>query len=190
MNRKGFVLVETIITSVFVLGFLVFIVSNVLPVIGEYKKTNEYDTIDAVYDAHLIRKMLLGNSDPELTSSLLCSTGYSSCLQANCRDYYMFDKDTICSYVEDEHYCKILLSRNYLDVKEIVVTSYEIKDQFVKASKKFDRGMREYIAQMQKYTLANPNQYSEFFTNRLIVYFNDGRIANIELIVESGGDRC
>ena len=38
MNRKGFVLVETIVTSVFILGLFTFVIANVLPIIGEYEK--------------------------------------------------------------------------------------------------------------------------------------------------------
>ena len=179
VNRKGFVLVETIITSVFVLGLLTFIIANVLPIIGEYEKTNDYDTIESIYDAHLIRKMILKGGSEERIAKLL------SLPSGDGKNYYLFDKDDICYFLDNENYCKTLLSREYLDVKEIVITSYEIKDAFVQTSKKFDRGMREYISQMQKYKNYN-------FANRLIVYFNDGRITNIEILYDgpSGGVTC
>ena len=183
MNKKGFVLVETIITSVFVLGLFVFIIANILPVIGEYEKVGDYDSIESIYDAHLIRKMIL-KSDEEKVAKLLTLPVEDG------KNYYFFDKDDICVYLSNENYCIALLSRDYLDVKEIIVTSYEIKDGFVSTSKNFDRGMREYVAQMQKYKSSVPLNYN--YANRLIIYFNDGRITNIELLFDgpAGGVTC
>ena len=184
MNKKGFVLVETIITSVFVLGFLTFIIANVIPIIGEYEKTKDYDSIESIYDAHLIRKMILKNGDGNKIAKLLTLPSDAG------KNYYLFDKDEICVYLTNENYCKKLLSRDYLDVKEIVITDYDIKDGFVQASKNFDRGLREYIGQMQKYAGNIPTDYN--YANRMIVYFNDGRITNIEILFDwpSGGVIC
>ena len=184
MNKKGFVLVETIITSVFVLGLFAFIVSNVLPIIGEYEKTRDYDSIESIYDAHLIRKMILKSGDGDKIARLLTLPVEEG------KNYYIFEKDDICVYLTNENYCKALLSRNYLDVREIVITSYEIKDAFVRTSKSFNRGLREYIEQMQNYKTSIPSDYN--YANRLIVYFNDGRVTNIELLFDwpSGGVVC
>ena len=183
MNKKGFVLVETIITSVFVLGLFVFIIANIIPVVGEYEKAADYDSIESIYDAHLIRKMILKGDETKVAKLLTLPTGDG-------KNYYFFDKDDMCVYLSNENYCKVLLSRDYLDVKEIVITSYEIKDGFVNTSKNFDRGMREYIAQMQKYKSSVPLNYN--YANRLIVYFNDGRMANIEILFDgpAGGVTC
>lgn len=183
MNKKGFVLVETIITAVFVLGLFAFIVANVLPIIGEYEKASDFDSIESIYDAHLIRKMILKSDETKVAKLLTLPTGEG-------KNYYLFDKDDICVYLSNENYCKALLSRAYLDVKEILITSYEIKDSFVNSSKNFDRGLREYIAQMQKYKSSVPLNYN--YANRLIIYFNDGRITNIELLFDgpAGGAIC
>ena len=184
MNKKGFVLVETIITSVFVLGLLTFIIANVLPIIGEYEKTRDYDSVESIYDAHLIRKMILKSGDATKIAKLLTlPTGEGN-------NYYLFDKDDICVYLTNENYCKALLSRDYLDVREILITSYEIKDGFVQASKNFDRGLREYIKQMQRYKSNVPLEYN--YANRLIVQFNDGRVTNMEILFDgpSGGVIC
>ena len=179
MNKKGFVLVETIITSVFVLGIFAFIVANVLPIVGEYEKEADYDSVESIYDVHLIRKMILKSSENKVAKLLTLPS-------EDGKNYYLFDKDDICVFLSNENYCKALLSRDYLDVKEIVITDYDIKDGFVKASKNFDRGLREYIAQMQKYSSRIPNEYTH--ANRLIVYFNDGRVANIEILFDGTGD--
>lgn len=184
MNKKGFVLVETIITSVFVLGLLTFIIANILPIIGEYEKTKDYDSVESIYDAHLIRKMILKSGDSTKIAKLLTLPNGDG------NNYYLFDKDDICVYLANENYCKMLLSRDYLDVREILITSYEIKDGLVQASKNFDRGLREYIGQMQKYKSKVHLEYN--YANRMIVQFNDGRITNLEILFDgpSGGVVC
>ena len=56
-NKKGFVLVESIVAAVFVMAFSTFLIANLLPLVGEYEKSLKFDTVDAKYDAHLIRKI-------------------------------------------------------------------------------------------------------------------------------------
>lgn len=183
MNKKGFVLVETIITAVFVLGLFAFIVANILPVIGEYEKASDFDSIESIYDAHMIRKMILKSDEEKVAKLLSLPSGEG-------KKYYLFDGDDICVYLSNENYCRTLLSRDYLDVKEILITTYDIEDAFVRESKNFDRGLREYIQQMQKYTSHVPLEYN--YASRLIIYFNDGRITNIELLSDApiGGSVC
>ncbi len=187
MNNKGFVLIETIVTSVFVLGLFTFIVANIIPLIGDYEKASDYDTVESVYDAHMIRKMLL-KSDSGKLANLLSFTNVPN-------KFYFFDGTEICSYVTNSVYCKKLLSRDYLDVRELVLTTYTISDDFVSyARKNFDRALREYIIQMQRYTNTETNPSNYNFARRLIVVFNDGRITNIELLFDgeggSGGATC
>ncbi len=172
MNKKGFVLVETIVVSVFVLGLFTFIIANIIPLIGEYEKESDYDSIESIYSAHMVRKMILKSENQRIASlATLPSEGY-----------YMFDGDEICYYLTNINYCKKLLSRNFLDVKKIILTNYVISNDFKKRSQNFDRATREYISQMQKYnnTGLDPSEYD--FERRLIIVFNDGRITNIELL--------
>ncbi len=172
MNKKGFVLVETIVVSVFVLGLFTFIIANIIPLIGEYEKESDYDSIESIYSAHMIRKMILKSENQRIVSLATLPT----------EGYYMFEGDDICYYLTNINYCKKLLSRDFLDVKKIILTNYTITNDFKKRSKNFDRASSEYISQMQKYnnTGLDPSQYD--FERRLIVVFNDGRITNIELL--------
>lgn len=187
MNNKGFVLVETIVTSVFVLGLFTFLVANIVPLVGDYQKAANYDSIESIYDAHTIRKMLLYSSDEKL-AHLFSFNNVE-------KRFYYFDGDEICSFVTNVNHCKKLLSRSFLDVREIIITDYAISDAFIDYAKKnFDRALREYIAQMQQYTNTSANPSSYNFARRLIVVFNDGRITNIEILFDGagggGGDTC
>lgn len=180
-NNKGFVLVETIVTSVFVLSLFTFIIANIIPLIGDYEKSYDYDSIESIYDAHLIRKMILKSDEQRVTNlvSLPENDGY-----------YLFEGDDICLYLSNVNYCKKLLSRSYLDVAKIVLTNYVITDDFVSKSDRFNRALREYILQMQRYNNTPHSQYN--LERRLIIVFNDGRITNIELLLDGaeGGATC
>ena len=59
INKKGFVMAETIIVSVFVMTIVSFLIMNALPLIGEYERIANYDTLESKYNANLIRKMIL-----------------------------------------------------------------------------------------------------------------------------------
>lgn len=179
MNRKGFVLVETIVTSVFVLGLFVFIFANILPLIGDYDRIREYDTIDSIYDAHLIRKMILRSDSTRIANVVTFPNG---------QDYYLFDGDDICMYLSNKNYCSKLLSRDYLDVKKIIITKF-VSTSLKEKSSSFDRATAEYIKHMPKYDNTAFQTYS--CQRRIIVEFNDGRFANVELLLElSGGGTC
>lgn len=177
MNKKGFVLIETIVTSVFVLGIVAFVIANILPIVGEYEKQSDYDSIESIYDAHLVRKMILKGENREQIKNLLSFPPAG-------KEYYLFDGTDICNFVSNINYCKTLLSRNFLDVKEIIIIPYEVPDAFVRDSKKFNRNLKEYIAQMQKYGESSmPNYVRQYeYQNRLIIEFNDGRVTNIEIL--------
>lgn len=87
--------------------------------------------------------------------------------------------------------CKLLqklLSKDYLDVKKIVLTSYNtatLKDH----KDLFDRALKEYIDYIPEFSSsASLSQY--FYQRRLIVSFNDGRMVNIELLMNNDSINC
>ncbi|MBR1385570.1 MAG: hypothetical protein IJ568_01930 [Bacilli bacterium] len=176
MKNKGFVLVETIVTAVFVLGLFVFIVANIIPIVGDYDREADYDSIETIYDMHMIRKMIL-KSDYSKVETLLTLPS---------EGYYIFEDQDICLHLSNENYCKKLLSRNYLDVRKIIVTNYTISDDFVNRSENFDRAMREYIKVMPRYNNTSLEASTHDYERRIIVSFNDGRVGNIELLLDGG----
>lgn len=180
MNNKGFVLVETIITAVFVLSLFSFIIANVLPIIGDYDRIRNYDSIESIYDAHLIRKMILKSDRIRTTNLVDFPSG---------QDYYLFNDDDICLYVSNINYCRKLLSRDYLDVSKIIITNYNITSLKEKVSS-FNRAIGEYIKYLPKFDKMRHDEYD--FQKRLIIEFNDGRYANVELLLErvNGGGTC
>ena len=59
--EKGFMLLETLVVTVFIATLFAFIYQNTIPLFGEYKQRMKYDDIDSVYAADLFRQMLLAD---------------------------------------------------------------------------------------------------------------------------------
>ena len=55
-NEKGFVLIETLIAAVAVMGIFSLLYANYYPLIGEYEKREVYDDIDAKIRCSLDQK--------------------------------------------------------------------------------------------------------------------------------------
>ena len=185
-NKKGFVLVESIVAAVFVMAFSTFLIANLLPLVGEYEKSLKFDTVDAKYDAHLIRKMFL-MEDKCRMNSILSFDGISG----DTPKFYYFVGDEICDYLIDQNICRKLLSKDFLDVKEMVVTEYtgsslKLADGDYKYE--FSNELQEYIKFMPVYGSGAYDFYQ--INDRLIVVFNDGRITNIEILKNYNGHTC
>jgi hypothetical protein len=59
LNRKGFVLIETLAVTVFAATIFVFLFKSVVPIMSIYDaKVDQIGNIDAVYNNYLVRKFL------------------------------------------------------------------------------------------------------------------------------------
>ena len=56
-DKKGFILAEAVITSVFVLGIFTFVLANVFPLIGKYERTLKFDNLEDVFIANNVREI-------------------------------------------------------------------------------------------------------------------------------------
>lgn len=187
LDNKGFVLVETIIVAVFVIGICTFLFANFMPLIADYERISYYDTLEAKYKAHEIRKMLLREiaMDPSKEDVLKGSAGYiryQNYIDSSSGE--AITKNELCKFLNSPNYCDTLLGKNYLDVKEIIITSFKLSTLKSAANnnRNFDRGLREYIDYLPKY-----NNYSSTYNDyyRLIVEYNNGEYSNIEVHYEN-----
>lgn len=58
LNKKGFVLVETLVTTVFVMSIFAIMYNNFYPLIGEYEKRENYDDIDSKYAVYWLKRII------------------------------------------------------------------------------------------------------------------------------------
>ena len=63
MNKKGFVLVETLVVVVFVLLIFTILYESSVPLLGRLKEISYYNDLDATYDLIYIRKMVLTDAN-------------------------------------------------------------------------------------------------------------------------------
>ena len=58
LNNKGFVLVETLISAVFIMSIFSIIYVNFYPIMAEYEKRETYDDVDSKYATYWIKKVI------------------------------------------------------------------------------------------------------------------------------------
>lgn len=183
LDNSGFVIVETIIVAVFVIGICTFLFMNLLPLIGEYEKVSYYDDLSSKYKTHEIRKMLLREIDKsslgnvQIKESILNNGNYV--LYKSVREEDNFH-NPLCDKLTNKKYCNTLLSDRFLYVDQIIITPFKLSDfkRESKDDKNISRQVREYIDYLPSYS-----KYSSTYDNylRMIVVFHDGHIANIEV---------
>lgn len=141
LNKKGFILVETLIVTVFVMTIFMVIYKNVVPYVGEYEKLETFDDVDSVYAANMIKQMLVRYGNFEYIDTKLAESSYFEIQDCNDSRIYINSK-----------YCKTI--KETLGITEndyIIVTKYNISDFKNKTSvdEKFDSGklsnFRDYI---------------------------------------------
>ena len=61
-NKKAFVLTETLIASIFLVGIMTYVYVSILPLVGKYEdRVFRENDIDIVYKLYHIRKMLMSD---------------------------------------------------------------------------------------------------------------------------------
>jgi len=175
VDNRGFVIVETIIVAVFVIGICTFLFLNLLPLIGDYERISKYDSVDSKYKIHEIRKMIIrdvlnGDVSEDVIKNKLAG-----------KSYYRFENnDDFCKEIESKKYCSLLLSDRFLDVKQIMFTPFKLvaTKNDVKADVEVSRELKEYIDYIESFKKES-SAYDNYY--RIIVVFNDGNIANLEV---------
>lgn len=133
LNKKGFAMVETLIAAVSVISIFSLLYNLVYPLLGGYKKSQNYDDLDSKYIAFYIKEMI--ETDKLDISKQLSNLPDESECDGTCRIYetyaYLSDESgenrveldhiDINSKGESKHYyignelCDILLTEN--DIK-------------------------------------------------------------------------
>ncbi len=147
MNNKGFVLVETLIVTVFVVTLFIFVYRITLPSIGEYEQQNYYDDIDSVYYSNLYKQMFTRYANIDNITAYLNSNTYMDI--SNCADTNLYSNNNYCQLVKNKLSIK--------DDDKVLITEYNIKKfkDEVKRNDFFDSGtlsnFRDYINTVSNY---------------------------------------
>ena len=171
LNKKGFMLVETLIVGVFIMGIFSLLYTNFFPLIGEYERYRNYDTVESAYIAHWARMIALKGL-PESSYTTASNTGYT-----DISDCSLYTNNNWQSYCESYKLVN--------NISKIYLTSYSTTKfkNFIKDNNDFSRSFREYISYLPTYS-KNTNKTPSNGYYRIIVEYtsnDDYKYGNIEL---------
>lgn len=155
LNKKGFILVETLIVTLFVVTLFILVYQNLVPSIGEYETMNNYDDVDSVYASNLFKENLLRYGNMNYIDSYLSSASYLDI--TDCNNINVYKNSQYCkkikkslSILEEDLDKDGVIEENERDY--IFITKYDISNfrDTVKKEEKFDSGklsnFRSYLA--------------------------------------------
>ena len=141
LNKKGFVLVETLIVTVFVVTLFIVIYQTSIPAMGEYMQLNKYDDIDSVYYNNLYKQMLTRYGDLTYVDNYLTTHTYLDI--SDCSNSNIYKTSEYCNLIKNA------IGMNNTD--RVFVTNYNIASfkATVRSDEYFDSGtlsnFRDYI---------------------------------------------
>jgi len=177
-NKKGFVLVETLVVAVAVMGIFSLLYANYYPLIGEYEKREVYDEVDAKYAAHWVRKILIEKTTNNNAFTMNSCGGNCHILYAayyrdvTSGDQVRREKTRITDETDSIFGDNAPFMQNFItagNIRAVIITRYNITNfkNYVKNTTTigstninnyiFNRGFREYIDYLPKYKTASIN---------------------------------
>lgn len=171
VNQNGFILVETLIVGVFIMGIFSLLYTNFFPLIGEYERYKDYDTVESTYIAHWARVIALkGLSNASYDTAK--NTGYLDI--SDCSLY------TNSNALSD---CSTFVTMN--NISKIYLTPYSTVSfkNFVKDNNSFSRSFREYISYLPTYSKNTTKTANSGYYRVIVEYVSNNtyRYGNIEL---------
>ena len=120
ISHKGFILLETLIVTVFVMSIFVFVYRNSVPMIGQYEKLQNFDDIDSVYAVDMMKRMITNYVDFTVVDEKLQKATYLDV--SNCND---------TTYYRDASYCTKLKNSLHIEDNDVVLlTKYNLSSKY------------------------------------------------------------
>lgn len=117
-NNKGFVLVETLVVTVFVMAVFSVIYINFYPLAGEYERREFYDDVDSKYSAYWVKRFIQGS-----TYDFYGSGGAADTISSN--KYDVFQCSDLSSS-EEVSFCNKMFHR--MNIKQAIITDYDLTE--------------------------------------------------------------
>jgi hypothetical protein len=167
-EKNGFVLVETLIVSVFIVTTLIFLFIQFQKIETGYSTTFKYNMTDNLYKVYNIRKYLLDGLSTTSNYQSVVSTFLTG------SDHYYDLSNCNASVISDNrNYCLSLFEK--LDVKTVLFTREDLTDL------KNDLNNLYFISEDMKSFIRYIKYDGNVAEYRLIVEFNDGTFASLKI---------
>ena len=156
LNNKGFVMTETLVVAVFIMGIFGIMYNNYYPLIGEYERREVFDDVDSKYGAFWIKRFIQHSSyDLSLDMrNAINNNGYTMFSCGNITNDY---RETMCNKLVKE-----LEVKDYLSQPKIYITKYNLETfkNYVKADTDyatFSGGFSDYVNFLPIYKVPSLN---------------------------------
>lgn len=187
LNNRGFLLVETVIVSVFVLTIFVLVYQNSLPLMSEYQQRIRYDQLDTVYATGLIRKLFLNSSDYE---SLIQDVDVHGYRELSCNDL-ISEQRGVCKvlfrylgiYNETDASLSLKNGKTY-NMSRVFITNWDISSKLLE-SNRLPKGFVEYISYLRKENQESLSDY-RILLSRTVLSEED--VLNNNQVIEKSQD--
>lgn len=156
LNSKGFVMTETLVVAVFIMGIFGIMYNNYYPLIGEYERREVFDDVDSKYGAFWIKRFIQ-HSSYKLSAAqknTINNNGYVlfSCSNIN-NDY----RKTMCNKLLKE-----LEVKDYNVQPKVYITKYNLESfkNYVEADTNyatFSGGFSDYVNFLPLYRVPSLN---------------------------------
>lgn len=155
LNSKGFVLVETLVVTVFVFTIMAVLFNNFYPLMGEYEKREVFDDIDGKYATYWIKRVIqhdktdIGDCFSKVESE---ADGYM------CKFSCEMAKETSI-----KNMCYKLIEKTQIKMEdgepEIYITTYNLEKfkKYVDQHGGISGGMQRYLWYLPDYKLESLN---------------------------------
>ena len=167
-NNKGFLLIETLIVTVFVVSTLIFLFVQFQRIETNYSRTFNYNTVDGLYRLSNIRDFIDENAFTGVRNTLNSSSlPYVNISTCNAINNY---NPSLSTEIE---YCELLFSVS--DVKTLIMTD-ENTESVIEELRNIT-----FITQEKKDFIRYINYNDEFGKYRLIIEYTDGTFATLTI---------
>ncbi len=172
LNRSGFVLVETLVVSVFVMVILSIMYTNFYPLMGEYEKREVYDDIDGKYAAYWFKRIIQSDSF-SFTAAMNNAIANQKYYQFRCSDISDLSSQNLCNSLITKFNVSTdggtphiyLITYNTEEFKSVVEEN---------EGEKFSGGLQDYMVFLPKYLIPSLNDASY----RIVIEFHRTKDGN------------
>lgn len=160
INNKGFILVETLVVTVFVMSIFSILYNNFYPLMSEFERREVYDNMDSKYGAYWVKRLIQEQSYD--------ATNMKAAVSSSSK-YYKFTCSDITN-AQQQKLCVNLLDR--MNVENAYITTYSLVDfkAAVEADPSgFSSNFIDYLIYLPEYSKVQSQNSAGY---RVLVEFN------------------
>ena len=156
LNNKGFVMTETLVVAVFIMGIFGIMYNNYYPLIGEYERREVFDDVDSKYGAFWVKRFIQ-HSSYNLTLDMRNAINNNGYTMFSCNNITNDYRKTMCIKLIRE-----LEVKDYGAQPKIYITKYNLETfkNYVKADTDyatFSGGFSDYVNFLPIYKVPSLN---------------------------------